>query len=156
MSPVCSLLSTVLSTFMLCLPIKKHYLVLMVHYLLKSNRQSDATFAQSRCCHVTFYKNITLTKAAHFLKLYYSTPFQDPMISVANIAPVSQVCVSTMLLLLIVQIRRWSGLKWLNFCKFGQMIKKVNRGGTHTARSLHTPTFCHESNVTQTQSILSL
>jgi len=128
----------------------------MVHYLLKPNRKSDTTFAQSGCRHVTFYKNITLTKAAHFLNLYYSTPFQDPTISVASITPVSQACVSTMLLLLIVKLRRWSGLKWLNFRKFGQMIQKLNRGGTHTARSFHTPTLCHESNVTQTQSILSL
>jgi len=62
----------------------------MVPYLLKSNRQSDTTSAQSGCCHVTLYKNITLTKAVHFLKLYYNIPYQDPTISVASIPPVSQ------------------------------------------------------------------
>jgi len=69
----------------------------MVHYLLKSNRKSDTIFAQSGCCHVTLYKNITLTKAAHFLNLYYSTPLQDPTISVTSITAVSQACVSTVL-----------------------------------------------------------
>ena len=127
----------------------------MVHYLLKSNRKSDTTFAQSGCCHVTFYKNITLTKAENFLNLYYSIQLQDPTISVASITPASQACVFTMLLLLIVKLRRWSGLKWLIFREVGQMIQKLNRGGTHTARSFYTPTLCHESNVTHTQSILS-
>jgi hypothetical protein len=94
----------------------------------------DTTFARSGCVHVTLYKNIKLNKAALFLKLYYSNPFQDPTISVASITPVSQACASTMLLL---TVKLWvgvapSGLTFVpNVMKIGHMIQKLNRGWAH-------------------------
>ena len=111
---------------------------------------------------LSFYvlQNITLTKVAHFIKLYYSKLFQDPDVSVATVAHVSQARASTMLLILNVNVRRWSGLKWLNIrTKFheirsnGPKIKSrvtYTRIHTHTHTRARAPTFCHESNVTQT------
>jgi hypothetical protein len=49
-------------------------------------------------------KQMMLTKVVYFSKIHYHTSFQDPLLSVTNVASTIQVHVSTMLLLLIVRL----------------------------------------------------
>lgn len=50
------------------------------------------------CCFI-FYKNIILTKAAYFLKIYYCTLFQYCKLSSASVDSTSKVRLSAMLLI---------------------------------------------------------
>jgi hypothetical protein len=51
-------------------------------------------------CYFTFYKDITLTKIAHFSKRHYHLSFCGVKVSGDSVARYSQVCSSAMLLLL--------------------------------------------------------
>jgi hypothetical protein len=69
----------------------------------------------------------------------YHTPFQDPKLNVTNTAPTSQVCESSILLLLIVRnykAQHWSCLQWhdmhTQFCENCLNGSKAEMEGTHS------------------------
>jgi hypothetical protein len=53
------------------------------------------------------YKQMILIKVAHFLEIFYDLSFLNPILSGASVALMTKVCASTMLLLLIEEIRNY-------------------------------------------------
>jgi hypothetical protein len=58
------------------------------------------------------FHKATLTEAPYFSLTYYYTSFQDTILISTTVTPTSEVCVSDMLLLLIVQ--GLGGIQWCN------------------------------------------
>lgn len=82
-------------------------------------------------CYFTFYKDITLTKIAHFSKRHYHLSFCGVKVSGDSVARYSQVCSSAMLLLLMQEVKMYGigvslcGITFIqSFVKLCQLVQK--------------------------------
>ena len=79
-----------------------------VYFPTKFQRPTMSVIRLSSAERLLFYKTIFSIKGAHSLKVYYHTPSNDPILSNVGIIPTSQVCTSSMLLLLFTRNKHYS------------------------------------------------
>jgi hypothetical protein len=77
-----------------------HVLFPIVHWLLPSNEKINTAYKKHTLL-VYILQKIILTKDVFFWTIYHHTKFQDFIISGAGGAPILQVCVAVILVLLI-------------------------------------------------------
>jgi hypothetical protein len=78
-----------------------------------NQKLQNTTFAGPTSSYFTFYKNITPTKPAYFLTLYYHISFQDPNVSGNTVISTSQIRRAEMLFLPTAG-NHWGALQWYN------------------------------------------